>query len=215
MAATAHGTDSALRDLLQSRTRDDVSAFGSHWHYHWLSTVWFGAAVAVAPIGLRLITGASMLRIHRLWTGIAWGYFLLLTLIFGMSAEIFVDVRYAGHQAREILTHGLVTLPLGLAILLAWERTRGGEAPIQKRAAFRWLALAGAVLIPLYLVIISLSGDVMAEGQAEMGLSGMVAAHFFEHTLDYLFVVSLVLGAVLLRRAHRSRNGSLDDSHFT
>jgi hypothetical protein len=103
-----------MQDLLQYRTRDDLAGYGTHWRYHWLSTLWFGAAVGVAPAMAHWITGAPVLRRSRFWTRVAWGYFLALTLVFGMSADVFLDVRYAGHQAREILTHGPVTLLLGL-----------------------------------------------------------------------------------------------------
>src|SRR5262245_58650599 len=50
-----HGWTSAALDLLQFRTRDDLVEYGSHWRFHWLSTVWFGvAAMLGAPLIARL-----------------------------------------------------------------------------------------------------------------------------------------------------------------
>jgi hypothetical protein len=63
--AASQGWDSALQDLLQYRTRDDLSGYGTHWRYHWLSTLWFGAAAGTAPIIASRIPGANALRPHQ------------------------------------------------------------------------------------------------------------------------------------------------------
>jgi hypothetical protein len=198
MSAASHGWSSAMQDLLQYRTRDDLAGYGTHWHYHWLSTLWFGAAVGTAPMVARWITGVPVLRQRRFWTRVAWGYFLVLTLVFGVSADIFLDVRYAGHQAREILTHGPVTLLLGLGVLLA--AGVGRTLPDAERTSLRRpvpMTLAAlTLLVPAYLAVVSLGGDVMAEGQSDFGLGAMVGAHYFEHALDYLLVL-LILGGGL------------------
>jgi hypothetical protein len=199
VSVTAHGWNSALQDLLQYRTRDDLAGYGTHWRYHWLSTLWFGAAVGLAPVIAHWITGVRVLRVRRPLTGIAWGYFLVLTLVFGLSGDVFLDARYAGHQAREILTHGPVTLLLGLGILLAAGRgrTTGGERPTLRRP-LPWILAVVTLLVPAYLAVVSLSGDVMAQGQSDLGLPAMVGAHYFEHTLDYLLVLLTVGGGLAL-----------------
>jgi hypothetical protein len=211
VTATSQGWGSALQDLLQYRTRDDLAGYGTHWRYHWLSTLWFGAAAGTAPIIARRIPGTTALRPHRFLTRVAWAYFLGLTLVFGLSPDIFLDVRYAGHQAREILTHGPVTLLLGLGVVLAFDARTGAARRRTDRLADvgdrpgRWvlpLILAAlALLVPAYLAAISLGGDVMEQGQAELGLGAMVAAHYFEHTLDYLFFLLLLSGGLALQRS--------------
>jgi hypothetical protein len=200
MSAASHGWDSAMQDLLQYRTRDDLAGYGTHWHYHWLSTLWFGAAVGVAPIVAHWITGAPVLRQRRFWTRAAWGYFLALTLVFGVSADVFLDVRYAGHQAREILTHGPVTLLLGLGVLLAAGvgRTLANAEHTSLRRPLAMALAALTLLVPAYLAVVSLGGDVMAEGQSDFGLGAMVGAHYFEHALDYLLVLLILGGGLAL-----------------
>lgn len=204
-ASRLDGAESALRDLLQYRTRDDVAAYGSHWRYHWLSTLWFGTAVGLAPALIRRVAGRALLRADRRFERLAWGWFLLLTLVFGLSADVFLDIRYAGHQAREILTHGPVTAMLGIGLLLAVGARLGDASntpagpPARSTTAFRF---AATLAIPGWLAAVSLSGDVMATAQSELGLSAMVAAHFFEHTLDYVLVALLVLAGL----GFRSRN---------
>lgn len=209
LRAAADGWSAALLDLFQYRTRDDLVGYGTHWRYHWLSTVWFGAILGLAPTTLNRVLGRPVLAFHRSRTMAAWGYFVLLSLVFGLSADVFVDVRYAGHQAREIMTHGPVTLLLGLGMLLA-----AGGTEVERREAVRgrarmpstsrrrstgWLVAASAVLavtIPLYLASVSLGGDVMEHGQSDHGLAAMVAAHYFEHTLDYSLVFLLLTGSL-------------------
>jgi hypothetical protein len=217
LAVTAHsdGLGSALRDLLQYRMRDGLEGYGTHWGYHWLATVWFGAAVGLAPAVTRRLPGFPVLLVSRSWARAAWYYVLALTIIFGLSGDVFLDVRHAGHQAREIMTHGPVTALLGVGILMVagagvarWEL----QAPQGLRRS-EWVRLALAVVIPVYLAMVSLRGDVMAEGQSEYGLSAMVAAHYYEHTLDYGFVALLLLGGLSLAsrsgaRAYRRRKGS-------
>ena len=196
LAAQQHGWDTAWLDLAQYHTRDGLAAYGSHWHYHGLSTVWFGAAVGLAPAVLSRWAGAPVLLPNRRWQRIAWGYVFVLTIFFGVSADMFTDVRYAGHQAREILTHGLVTLPLGLAALAAARLRARDSVPTAEpgRASWAWALLV--VGLPALLAVVALSGDVMAAGQSDQGLAAMVAAHNFEHTLDFLFIALLLLAGV-------------------
>lgn len=197
LSVREQGWSWALRDLFQMRTRDDLIAYGSHWRFHWLSTLWFGvAALLIAPLLVRAAPAPAKVRV---W--IAWGYFALLTLIFGMSGEIFTDVRYTGHQAREIMTHGPITGLLALGVV---QIMTGDGSPVSLRswgAGRRWTRAVAAALfigIPLYLAAVTLAGDAMAAGQSGQGLAAMVAGHVFEHVLDYLLVVLLVAGGSAL-----------------
>jgi len=202
VSAVELGAGSALRHLLQDHTRDDVAAFGSHWRYHWLSTLSFAAMVRVCAR-----VSAVYFRAPPHWQrgsvrlgGVAWLYFGLLTVVFGLSPDIATDPLHVGHQAREVATHSLVTLPLVLA-LLAWVDWRRGPAPAgpAPTLTLRWLDLAGAVAIPAYLGMVTVATDVIDAGQAGGDLSALIAAHFFEHSLDYAFVGLLIFGCYGIR----------------
>jgi hypothetical protein len=196
----ADGTREALQNLIQSYTRDDVQAYGSHWRFHFLSTIWFALAVPVSAwVGYRFLGGPTPgeFRRSRTWR-VAWLYFLALTVVFGLSLEPILDPRFIGHQAREILTHALTTLPLGLGLLAAVHRLAGVQCASRPG---RWptAALAGVMLIPAYLGIAVFATDAMATGQTERGLAAVVAAHFFEHVLDFVLAGCLVVGIEGLR----------------
>jgi hypothetical protein len=205
-ASRVQGWASALQDLAQYRTRDDLSGYGTHWRYHWLSTLWFGFAASIVPAAARVIPGAPPLRTHRFWKPAGWAAFLGLTAVFGLSADVFADVRYAGHQAREILTHAPVTLLLGIGVVIAASQSVIGP-PASHAAGGRdgvapatWLQTAMVLLIPAWLAVLSVGGEVMEHGQTDLGLGAMVAAHYFEHTLDYLLVLLIVCGGLALRQ---------------
>lgn len=184
--AADQGWSAAWSDLFQMRTRDDLAAYGSHWRFHWLSTLWFGVAAALAvPRAL----GVHPASLRSSWP--AWLVFAGLTVVFGLSADIFVDVRYAGHQAREIMTHGPITGLLAVGVLdVIRSRPAAGTRVVNRRV--RWPAAALFVIIPLWLAAVTLAGDPLEAGQSEHGLAAMVAGHNFEHALDYALVLLLV-----------------------
>jgi hypothetical protein len=69
-----------------------------------------------------------------------------------------------------------------------------GPAP-----TLNWLDLAGAAGIPAYLGMVAMATNVTEAGQAGGDLAALVAAHFFEHSLDYAFVGLLVFGCYGIR----------------
>jgi len=193
-ASATEGWREALRDLLQFRTRDDEAAYGSHWSFHLLSTIWFGAAAPAAAslwagfgLGVRPVGAARTLLL------IAWTWTALFTVVFGVQQEVFTSARYIGHQAREILTHGLITLPLTIGLLRWAVARRTGanavsatmERSTPSRQVLTWGIIVG---IPGFLVAAFRGVDFGATAQMHSALAGVVAAHVFEHVLDMVMV---------------------------
>ncbi len=219
-ASAQQGFGSAFRDLLQYRTRDDLYAYGSHWHFHWLSTIWFGTtAMLLVPFSAAIFgrgTDGALPR-RKALTWLPWIYFFALTLAFGVSIDTFVDIRYAGHQAREIITHGPITALLGLGSLhvvsMRLRRHRRlsekSALPILRRNRGTWFALALFFAIPLFLALVSWTGDVIDAGQSEHGLAAMVGGHVFEHVLDYAFVAILAVGIYGLLLLDSTKHGDM------
>jgi hypothetical protein len=208
VAAVGLGPAAALNDLLQYTTRaGGALEFGSHWRHHWLSTLWFGiAAVFGARLGALVLGGPvpADRDTRRPFELAAWGYFTIVTVVFGVGAAVATDPVLVGSQAREIATHGLVTLPLTMA-LYAWLDRRHNAARLDAGTAdganVAWYHLAFTLAIPMYLAVIVKADNVVSAGQTDGGLVAMVGAHFLEHTLEYALVALLTAGTYgFLRR---------------
>jgi len=192
----AHRTSlsSAWTDLLQFRTRDDTHAFGSHWRYHLLHTMWFG--VAAAPVAAFAL-GSPHQPAPRSWASLlAWGYVAAVTLACGFSLDFATDVRFAAHQARELATHVPITLPLTVAALLAMTGRRTG-GPTSGRITFTVARALVLVAIPAWLFLIVARGNPASEAQTGQGLSAIIAGHVFEHAPDYLFTPCVAIAALM------------------
>ena len=194
MASMQEGWREAARDLLQFRTRDDDSAYGSHWRFHLLSTVWFCCA---APVVAGITTGVSGFprlegESRRLLVA-AWIWIGVLTLSFGVNADPFTSGRYIGHQAREIMTHGLITLPLVFAIGVMPGRVVQASRLARSGGLPRMLAWIPVLGIPLFLAAAFRGTTLEGSAQLETGLAGVVAAHVFEHILDVVLVLALTM----------------------
>ena len=212
VAATRDGWHSAFLDLLQFRTRDDLSEYGSHWRFHWLSTLWFGAGTATVAL-LARGPGIPTLRVSRRWMGAAWGFFVAMSLVFGVSADVFSDGRYVGHQAREILTHGPMTALLGLGVVLALtppgpQPGDSSATPVPDSKLAVWSSMSAFLLIPAYLGVAGLAGDAMGEAQGGQGLAALVGAHYFEHMLDYVLMLLLLVAGLGLKHPGARANAT-------
>jgi hypothetical protein len=71
----------------------------------------------------------------------------------------------------------------------------------------RVLLFIGALVIPLY-ILIQLSGrNIMAEAQTKSNYFNLLASHYFEHSLDYVFVSLLAVTIfIFLIQSSKRRN---------
>ncbi len=191
VGASIHvGVHNTILYLLQYHTRDsEPMIFGSHWQYHFLSQA--------ALMSLPAFVGALLPRVgqvgnlppiaNRPFVLIsAFSLFGLLTVVFGISSAPFTDARFLGHQARELFTHALVTVPLAIGCCLAMPRNEPEAAPAKPRI---WpiVAMAVFILLAAYLAF----GIVLTRSQRLAQTNDwikVICGHFFEHTIGYLVV---------------------------
>lgn len=208
----------SLRDnLLQYHTREGAPlVWGAHWRYHLLERgpmliavfAFFGVLRALRPDR----PGAT--RAGGVVIAVVAAY-ILVTAIFTPSLSAlalpFVDTRYLGHELREILTHGLVTVPLGIGVVLL-------QAPRDVRFATRpGKDFAGALLSGLvalaavaYVLVAAVLGGSATAGQSQ-SMVVLLAPHFFEHTFTYIvtpLTASIVFRWLIAPTRDRSRAGS-------
>lgn len=192
------GVQGLVDNLTQLYTRPGAPPeWGSHWRYHLLSR-----------LGL-ILTAWWAAGLYRWWRGdtmpvrkapftrvlVAWG---VLTVLFIPTLEPFFEPRFLGHQAREAVTHALVTLPLGLGVCLALARLEppAGHRGGPPRAVFL-VALAAAVMVAWTAIGTVLTGA-KDESQSE-SLVQLVFVHFFEHGFSYVLTPALA-GWLFVRR---------------
>jgi hypothetical protein len=197
-AALNSGVRVVLEEFAQMHTRPgDPIGWGDHWDTHLLSRFALMLAALTLAGGHAALTGARVRsseggtgrRLHR----VSIGGFVLTTLVFGPNLKPVLDGIHIGHQARELFTHLLVTLPLSLgAGLLALKAVTHRQARMAPHFSIRsvprvsWAAGAGVVLIGLYLTVGFLVTAAYGRGQSSNPVA-LVLVHFFEHGLSYLF----------------------------
>ena len=195
-AVRADGAGIAWYELLQSYLRDDEPPVpGAHWGYHLLSTIGYVAAAVVgAALLQRTIDGTSRPPARRRGLAIIGAAMAALTLVAWPGAAPFADARYLGHQARELVTHVLVTLPLSFAVLAVvngWG-ARPGDAAAARIAPDVALAAGVAGVVLAYLATAAIRTGA-ARTARPVPLSSLVGAHCWEHTLDYALVALLAI----------------------
>jgi hypothetical protein len=196
------GGSVTAKNLAQMLTRPGVElAWGAHWRYHLLAQ----AALILAAL--------SLAGLHRAWRArrfvplgdtalyrAALFLFATLTLVFRPSLEPFFDPLYLGHQARELATHGLITLPLALAAAL-WVAGRRSGALAFGTGVSSFKPVRGAALVAALIALWLAAGVLFtgAAGQAQTSsLVALLAGHVFEHSFSYA-VVPLTAAALAAR----------------
>ena len=217
-AAYAVGLKETLIGFLQYRTSElRPVQFGSHWHNHFLSNIVLFTTSALFVQLYRQDMGNRGRFSSFFYAGSA--AFVVLTVIFGVSGDPFMEPSVILHQTREILGSDLpVTLPLSVGTRLFLERkyspgivgtkgSRGHGAGYHARL-FAWGIPAGAITLFLTLRTLGLKAageiDRIAGAASENYVFDYFAWHVFEHTLDYVFVVSLVSALYLITIRLRS-----------
>jgi len=203
--AATDGWQTVKDNLSQLHTREGAPVeFGAHWRYHLIElfalillafsvagVVWIGRGRPDRPT-----SGAGL----RLWLG-SLVLFTVATWFFGWNRLPFEDPAYLGHQLRELLTHGLVTLPLALGACLTRSResffsARGAEKKDSRQGSsdpvFAGIFAIGAaaVLCGGFLMVAASKAGAQSAGQTE-GLAALLFPHFAEHFLGYLLVPCL------------------------
>ena len=199
---SAVGGPVTMQNLAQMYTRPGADLkWGAHWRYHLLSRfALILMAFVLAGAHRALVQGRFVpLGDTRLFRR-ALLAFLILTLAFRPTLEPFRDTLFLGHQARELMTHFLITLPLALGAGL-WvverRRTPREYAPGSSLGPVRGL-FAVACLAGAWLAVGVLLTGAASEGQTS-SLTPLLAGHVFEHAFGYA-LVPLTTAALCARR---------------
>jgi hypothetical protein len=218
VSATGHdvGFKDAFAGLFQYRTSEvRPLEFGSHWRNHLLSNIVLYSTTSIFVLLYRVVSfdGCWVKRKFSILLPISWGIFIFLTLFFGINRDPFETPGYLGHQLREIFGSDLsVTMLLSLAVLIRLEEKYDSDdniqnhikLPNQKKTSYHLLFWIVPAIVPtLFLIIkvltLDISGNIARLGNTQnWSILDLFAWHFFEHSLDYIFIISLVYFVYLL-----------------
>lgn len=204
-ALLAVGSRSLVDYLGQMYTRPGAAlVWGSHWRYHLLERL------------ATMLLGFSMTGCYRMFaeefgrlpgrrgsSGLFVGALLvfgILTWLFGLHEDSFRNPIFLGHQARELLTHTLVTLPLavGACLWIAGELVQAERRDSQVENRRLLISATGgcSVLIGIYLALGVILTGARSKGQSQ-SLAVLIFPHFFEHSFTYV-ITPLFAGALYL-----------------
>jgi hypothetical protein len=221
MAARQVGWQEMLFGFLQYRTNEKSALeFGSHWRNHFLSNVALFSCSGFCIWAYRTLIQerAWIMRRSRVFFG-AGLVFVGLTLIFGFNRKQFEAASYLGHQLREIIGTDLsITMLLAISLLLYLENKYDSAEEIvdcskivRKRflAAFCWIT--PVVLSTAYLAFKISNLNIAVElakvsKTSNHSILGTFCWHFYEHSLDYLFVIVTVYWLYLWLLKTESKN---------
>jgi len=208
------GINEAMLGFLQYRTSEiKPIAFGSHWRNHFLSNIVLFSASAFMILLYRVTCcGGWKKRKFSYLFYISWGIFIVLTIFFGFTRDPFETPSYLGHQLREIFGSDLsITMPLAVSVLIFLEQKYEPGSRITTDNGLKQhnfiLYLMGwmipVVSISAFVVFRVLTLDISGEmsklpGTRHWSVLDVFAWHFYEHSLDYVFVISLVYFLYLL-----------------
>lgn len=190
------GTRAIIDNLSQVHTRAGAPpVWGAHWRYHLIERF---AEIMLAFCAAGIFWIRDGRPDPRPAPGRTWLFagslamFAGLTLLFRPTMESFREPTFLGHQARELLTHTLVTLPLALGVcfLLARRLALSGRARSPESVAPIILAGGLSVVSGLFLLAGSVLTGAQAQGQTT-SMAGLLFPHFAEHALGYLLVPAL------------------------
>ena len=225
MAANQVSYKEAVVGLFQYRTHElRPLQFGSHWRNHFLSNIVLFSASAFFILLYRMVTddGYWVKRRFSYLLPVSLWIFVLFTFFFGLTMDPFETPSYLGHQLREIFGTDLsITMFLTMGALIHLEgRYDAGKVDREikyrehkKNNFLRLFALSlPVILITGFLIRKVLSLNISSEIAKLGGTKGwstldLFAWHFFEHSLDYVFAVSLVYCLYLLTLRIELRRG--------
>lgn len=212
MATVQGGGRMVVENLLQHHTRPGAPLiWGSHWRYHLLERLPMILTATGLGAGIRLLIRGNEDPAGKAGgrAGIALiGLYLVATVVFTRSwsdlALPLFDARYLGHEAREIATHLIMTLPLALggAVLLQgpFRETAGIVRTRPTDWAWPIALLTVAFVMASYALVAAMASGAASEGQTD-DIVSLVFVHFFEHDLGYTLVPFVAASAYGVCRA--------------
>lgn len=170
------GLSNSILDFTQFREVDDVIAFGSHWQMHFLSTI---------VLMFLLILPGTFRESATIWQALViFIVFLILSMILRTNLRAFKDKRWLMHGAREVTTFFFLAVLPSYVLNLRLDSISLVTTSI----------IVGLIIVTImaYYVWVYLDVDVRSLARGDFEVPYLFASHFFEHVLDFGYIILLV-----------------------
>lgn len=148
------------------------------------------AAALLSLAGLVLIVSYVGICVR---TGSLWPW---SELVHEDGQRTLIGTILYGHQAREVFTHSLVTLPAAWGVCLLLSRPAVVTSSERRFRTHAWPITASAavigVLLGIYLCLGALMTEATSYGQTK-DVAMLIFPHFFEHSFTYVLVPSVAV----------------------
>jgi hypothetical protein len=184
-----------------------------------------GAFLAALLFRVLVVREKPKVQLGWWWSlAAALGLFVLISAIKGVTSDSFLNPRWLAHNVREFSMFPLMVLPWTLATVYFCEqdlRSAPASPPPQfhlSRAILWQLSTMTFILFAFlaWHIVLALSQDIGEMAQkppfargGRLSIQYLLAFHYFEHVLDYVFVIPLTIlfhSAITLLSAHREKN---------
>lgn len=197
---------------LQRIERDGVLSKGGNWNQLQLSNVPIAIATVGAASMVRLLGGGAGASGNSSLCGggiacIAAGIALLvgLSLLCWCGWEAFRNPRWLAHSMREVATFPLTGIPIGLASIVLTAHALAGPGTWSVQPNWPALLLVGVAALIVAVEFAAVRHvDVLAIAQKPsfahegMSIPYLLAAHVFEHLLDFVLLAFMAAGLYAL-----------------
>lgn len=174
------GLRTTLLDFFQFRDRDENIRFGAHWQMHYLSTLVL-MLVFMAPGTLVEYPP------YRLAAGV-FGVFAVLSMVFRVGPRAMTDKRWLLHGGREIITF------VSVAAVPAFVPLVGDVSSSELRLTPPALVVIATIAgVGYYYLRTLASTNVRQTADGDHSVLCLITSHFFEHSLDFVFMLLLML----------------------
>jgi hypothetical protein len=173
----AVGLKNTLLDLFQYRQLDHIVRFGSHWQMHFLSTL---------VILLLLILPATLYIAQPLTEAVVIILlFFVVSFVFRTGKSAISDPRWLMHGGREIITFFFLAVSPTYAMAV-----ESPDLEVSPATLLLGLAIAG---ILFYIFSVYRQIEIKELAQSGHGMAYLLTSHFFEHVLDYVYMLLLMV----------------------
>lgn len=222
LSLTVFGYEDTFAFMVQQKQSVEIYTEGGSWDLHLPSSMLLFFLIPVYIYIVKRIFGGSIELNSNgvLYISLGFILFFLFTFFFNRNIVdalwlIWGDPRYLAHSVRELLTFPVTYFPIPLYLILKGEKKVEGSTKRKQNRNLEYFIACLAIVFLLglfYQSYVSLTEGIenvarkpdFAKG-GKLGITYLLASHYFEHFLDtiYFTLLCLLLYGLSKNRANK------------